>query len=86
MVNPVGQPGVNPDQDVSVPINWAYNHHYMAWMTSDDSEMVEVIAKPGDTMAHGAATKWMAVDKPSAADRATPSIPTNQMFSEGSNK
>jgi hypothetical protein len=23
MVQPVGQPGVNPDQDVSVPINWA---------------------------------------------------------------
>ena len=23
MVTPVGQPGVNPDKDVSVPINWA---------------------------------------------------------------
>ena len=33
MVTPTGQPGVNPDKDVSVPINWAYNHHYMAWMT-----------------------------------------------------
>ena len=27
MVVPTGKPGVNPDQDVSVPINWAYNHH-----------------------------------------------------------
>ena len=24
MVTPQGQPGVNPDDDVSVPINWAY--------------------------------------------------------------
>ena len=23
MVQPVGQPGVNPEKDVSVPINWA---------------------------------------------------------------
>ena len=27
LVEPVGVPGVNPDKDVSVPINWAYNHH-----------------------------------------------------------
>ena len=27
MVTPVGKPGVNPEQDVSFPINWAYNHH-----------------------------------------------------------
>ena len=26
MVTPVGKPGVNPEKDVSVPINWAYNH------------------------------------------------------------
>ena len=28
--------------DVSVPINWAYNHHYMAWMTGKYSDLVEV--------------------------------------------
>ena len=28
MVQPTGQPGAHPAQDVSVPINWAYNHHY----------------------------------------------------------
>lgn len=33
MVNPVGKPGENPEDDVSMPINWAYNHHYCAWMT-----------------------------------------------------
>ena len=27
MVEPVGKPGVQPESDVSVPINWAYNHH-----------------------------------------------------------
>ena len=27
MVVPTGTPGLNPKQDVSVPINWAYNHH-----------------------------------------------------------
>ena len=26
MVYPTGKPGVNPDKDVSVPFNWAYNH------------------------------------------------------------
>ena len=31
MFYPTGQPGVNPDLDVSVPINWAYNHHYGAY-------------------------------------------------------
>ena len=25
MVQPTGQPGAHPTQDVSVPINWAYN-------------------------------------------------------------
>ena len=25
MVQPVGKPGLNPEKDVSVPINWAYN-------------------------------------------------------------
>ena len=25
MVTPTGKPGQNPSQDVSVPINWAYN-------------------------------------------------------------
>ena len=27
LVDPVGQPGVHPERDLSVPINWAYNHH-----------------------------------------------------------
>ena len=53
MVTPQGKPGVNPDKDVSVPINWAYNHHYMAWMTGQHAELVEVPAEAGDYSNHG---------------------------------
>lgn len=83
MVEPVGQPGLHPDKDVSVPINWAYNHHYMAFMTGAHSEIRRVAAAPGDPMAHGASSKLIAVDRPSAAYREDPSIPTSQFFSEG---
>jgi len=83
LVDPVGQPGVNPDRDVSVPINWAYNHHYMAWMTGTHSHLESVAADMNDISAHGAPTKWVPVDNPSAALRDDPDIPTSQMFSEG---
>lgn len=83
MVDPVGQPGVHPERDVSVPINWAYNHHYMMWMTGEHAQMVEVDADPNDVSSHGAPTKWVARDKPSAASRANAVAPTSQMFSEG---
>ena len=39
MVQPAGSPGLNPEKDVSVPINWAYNHHYCAWMVGKSAEM-----------------------------------------------
>ena len=42
MVTPTGQPGVNPEEDVSVPINWAYNHHYCAGMGGKHSEYKEI--------------------------------------------
>lgn len=84
MVSPVGKPGINPEADVSVPINWAYNHHYMAWMTGDHSEMVRIPnPDPNDVSAHGSPMKWMAVDKPSVGERINKNIPTSQMFSEG---
>jgi hypothetical protein len=82
MVSPVGKPGQFPENDVSVPINWAYNHHYMAWMTGAHSEMHREKADP-DGMAHGASSMMMARDLPSAALREDTSIPTSQMFSEG---
>eukprot|EP00928_Gymnodinium_smaydae_P061805 TRINITY_DN4579_c0_g3_i1.p1 TRINITY_DN4579_c0_g3~~TRINITY_DN4579_c0_g3_i1.p1 ORF type:complete len:919 (+),score=147.86 TRINITY_DN4579_c0_g3_i1:333-2759(+) len=83
MVTPQGHPGENPDKDVSVPINWAYNHHYMWWITGNHSELRRVSVQPGDPMAHGASTMLMAFDLPSARERADPSIPTSQWFSEG---
>ncbi|XP_076071269.1 uncharacterized protein LOC143042717 [Mytilus galloprovincialis] len=42
MVNPVSKPGLNPQNDVSVPINWAYNHHYVAWMTGKYSKLIKI--------------------------------------------
>ncbi|KAL4225559.1 hypothetical protein ACF0H5_016247 [Mactra antiquata] len=84
MVSPTGKPGENPDEDVSVPINWAYNHHYMAWMTGTHSKMERIQnPDPNDVSAHGSPMKWIAVDLPSATERLNADIPTNQMFSEG---
>lgn len=83
MVSPTGHPGKNPDLDVSVPINWAYNHHYMFWVTGEHSEMRRVAVSPGDPMAHGASSMMMAFDLPSAATRADTSIPASSWFSEG---
>ena len=83
MVQPTGQPGVNPKLDVSVPINWAYNHHYMTWMTGNYSEMRQIIIDKNDVSAHGSPRKWIAVERESAAFRADPSIPTSQLYSEG---
>ena len=87
MVQPQGQPGVNPNKDVSVPINWAYNHHYMLWMTGNYSQMVEIPIPSIDSdqiwYNHGLKTEWIAIDLPSAKLRDDPSIPTSQLFSEG---
>jgi len=54
MVQPAGQPGANPAQDVSVPMNWAYNHHYEAWITGRYSELKKnEHPDPSDTSHHG---------------------------------
>ena len=79
----------NPEKDVSVPINWAYNHHYMLWMTGNYSQMIEIPIDPTDLddlyggVNHGLTSKWIAVDLPSAKLRDNPEIPTSQLFSEG---
>ncbi|VDI62037.1 Hypothetical predicted protein [Mytilus galloprovincialis] len=84
MVYPLDKPGLNPENDVSVPINWAYNHHYMAWMTGNHSKLVKIQnPDPSDVSAHGSPMKWVAVDLPSAKDREYKNVPTSQMFSEG---
>ena len=86
MVSPRGAPGQNPEQDVSVPINWAYNHHYMAWMTGADSEIIMAENNKGDGYGmgwHGRTHHMEARDLPSAKSNGAPGMPTSQMFSEG---
>ena len=48
IVSPLGKPGENPELDASVPINWAYNHHYAFFVTGTGAQMEEVAAQPGD--------------------------------------
>ena len=88
LVDPVGQPGVHPERDVSVPINWAYNHHYECWMTGNGTTLEKAAAAdPNDWTNHGG---------PSAPAKLTPKevscsagrcpkhgYPTWQYFSEG---
>ena len=86
MVQPVGSPGAKPENDVSVPINWAYNHHYMAWMTGKHSHMEEVPVQADSygSGAHGKTTEMRAVDNEDQAGRVfKDEAGTNQMFSEG---
>ena len=86
MVTPTGQPGAQPEKDVSVPINWAYNHHYVMWLTGEHSEMAYLPGDPTDgthEAAAGRPTRWRAVDKPSAARRTDTTLPTSQFISEG---
>ena len=68
LVEPVGKPGVNPDKDVSVPINWAYNHHYVAWLKGKHAEMVQLDGS--DSSITGHPLRQMAFTDP-ATDPAT---------------
>ena len=82
LVDPVGQPGVNPDRDVSVPINWAYNHHFEAYLKGAKAELKQVPVDPKDWTNHGgpnAPARTVAIELPGApAD-----VPSSQWFSEG---
>ena len=84
MVNPTGKPGVNPSEDVSVPINWAYNHHYMAWMTGKNAKIVKRKMTTEESVAkgmHGIEEEW--VDMSGRGPQSGAATPTSQMFSEG---
>ena len=69
-----------PSGDVPVPITWAYNHHYMAYITSEKAELVK---KKGTHVGIGHDTEeyW----EPVALDDHNPEsdIPLSQLFSEG---
>jgi len=88
MVQPAGKPGLNPEKDVSVPINWAYNHHYCAWMGTKHSERKEVKTSTiGDVYAsgaHGKETMWVEVEKEDQSDRNFEHVASSSWFiSEG---
>ena len=83
MVHPVGQPGQNPEQDVSVPVNWAYNHHYMMWMTGNFSSLKKMPVTPEEEAAHAASHKWVPFDTVDRAATPHPDIPASHFFSEG---
>ena len=85
MVTPTGKPGENPEQDVSVPINWAYNHHYCAWMAGKHSERKKV-PTPDDVYgsgAHGMETMIASVDKEDQSGKVHQNIPNTWFISEG---
>ena len=46
--------------DVSVPITWAYNHHFEAYLSGSYSEMkqLDAAAYPFGHHNHGAPTFW----------------------------
>eukprot|EP00051_Salpingoeca_urceolata_P006257 m.83058 g.83058 ORF g.83058 m.83058 type:complete len:214 (+) comp14750_c0_seq2:9-650(+) len=71
------QPG---KPDVSVPINYAYNHHYVSWMKGAHATMVELDGTDHRVSGHPLHMTSVAnLDDP----RPDSDIPTSQFFSEG---
>jgi hypothetical protein len=72
------------DEEVSVPITWAYNHHYMAYLlNSKTSQMIETQATESSMelmgMNHGSPTQWTA----HVLDEDAHDLPQAHFFSEG---
>mmetsp|Transcript_42291 Transcript_42291/g.76666 ORF Transcript_42291/g.76666 Transcript_42291/m.76666 type:complete len:891 (-) Transcript_42291:222-2894(-) len=82
MVQPQGRPGMFPRRDASVPISWAYNHHYQFWILGNSTDLRQVPASRQDPMAHGAPFKWVPVER-ALSTRSFPDVPSSQYFSEG---
>jgi len=76
------------DGDISVPITWAYNHHFVAYMSGAMSEMREFdsqfdLADVG-MYNHGAQNHYLTFKREDIEDaNAGTEIPTSQMISEG---
>lgn len=71
--------------DVPVPVTWAYNHHYMAWLLNNHTEMVKVKATPEamkNGHSHGASEYWTVAPK-GTAPPSSEDIAVSQFFSEG---
>ena len=73
-------------KDLSVPITWAYNHHYEAFLHSSYTKMTRVPAGifPSGRNNHGARTVWASVmDENQVDPNPNSHIPISQFFSEG---
>ena len=72
--------GIN-NTDLSVPITWSYNHHYVAFMLSKDTNLIKVYNDTNDwgIYNHGYQRNWKITDNYNKFDN----IPTSQFFSEG---
>ena len=76
-----------PEGDVPVPITWAYNHHFVAYMSGAYSELQQLqgedLKNPGMAN-HGAQATYMTLMREDMDDLAPNSeVPTSQMISEG---
>ena len=66
-------------EEKSVPITWAYTHHYFSYITSSFSEMTKVT-----TDEIGFSDVWMPFPKKDTSDpRPDSHVPISQFFSEG---
>jgi len=76
----VDQVRKTPSGDVSVPITWAYNHHYCAWLTSRKTRLVK---KSGSRhgMGHEVDSHWEPIVK--GDEDGDSEIPLSHFFSEG---
>jgi len=81
--------GVNGAPDMSIPITWAYNHHYGAYVNGRDSVLAEVELKshndPNGFMghAHPGDTVWITLT-PRRSDRnAASGVPAATVFATG---
>ena len=74
--------------DKSVPITWAYNHHFEAYISGEYSQLTQLEqangAFPFGEHNHGAPPYWLALPNEELEDpRPTSRIPISQWFSEG---
>ena len=66
-------------KEQSVPIYWAYNHHYVSWLKGKHATMVELDGSDHTVVGHPLLMNSYAIDDPNPSSQ----IPTSQFFSEG---
>ena len=74
--------------DKSVPITWAYNHHFEAYLSGGYSTMTQLDKESGGAYPHGhqnhgAPAFWMVLPDEDIDPRPSSNIPASQFFSEG---